>query len=180
MLAFVHIEVTQGHLDEVGDALAAVPEIIEAFSITGGGDLLDPGRGPRQRPPGGRDPGADQPAGRGPHPHRGGAARTGPAPAAAAGRVDRAGGTEVTARGADLAARGTFAVMKAIAGPAGRAVFGERVAGLRERGKAVNAAAAFGIDAAIDPAGSRDWILATMNGRCPVPRPGHRPFIDAR
>lgn len=40
MLAFVHIEVTQGHLDEVGDALAAVPEIIEAFSITGGGDLL--------------------------------------------------------------------------------------------------------------------------------------------
>ena len=40
MLAFVHIEVTQGHLDEVGGALAAVPEIIEAFSITGGGDLL--------------------------------------------------------------------------------------------------------------------------------------------
>ncbi|WP_143677492.1 Lrp/AsnC ligand binding domain-containing protein, partial [Streptomyces scabiei] len=32
--------VTQGHLDDVGDALAAVPEIIEAFSITGGGDLL--------------------------------------------------------------------------------------------------------------------------------------------
>ncbi|MCX5555681.1 Lrp/AsnC family transcriptional regulator [Streptomyces sp. NBC_00038] len=40
VLAFVHIEVTQGHLDDVGDALAAVPEIIEAFSITGGGDLL--------------------------------------------------------------------------------------------------------------------------------------------
>ncbi|MFD7975108.1 Lrp/AsnC family transcriptional regulator [Streptomyces sp. NPDC059071] len=40
VLAFVHIEVTQGHLDEVGDALAAVPEIVEAFSITGGGDLL--------------------------------------------------------------------------------------------------------------------------------------------
>lgn len=40
MLAFVHIEVTQGHLDEVSEALAAVPEIIEAFSITGGGDLL--------------------------------------------------------------------------------------------------------------------------------------------
>lgn len=31
---------TQGHLDEVGDALAGVPEIVEAFSITGGGDLL--------------------------------------------------------------------------------------------------------------------------------------------
>ncbi|MET9950055.1 Lrp/AsnC family transcriptional regulator [Streptomyces sp. NPDC006339] len=40
VLAFVHIEVTQGHLDEVGDALASVPEIVEAFSITGGGDLL--------------------------------------------------------------------------------------------------------------------------------------------
>ncbi|MEU8827813.1 Lrp/AsnC family transcriptional regulator [Streptomyces sp. NPDC048636] len=40
VLAFVHIEVTQGHLDEVGDAVAALPEIIEAFSITGGGDLI--------------------------------------------------------------------------------------------------------------------------------------------
>lgn len=35
VLAFVRIEVTQGHLDSVGDALAAVPEIIEAYSITG-------------------------------------------------------------------------------------------------------------------------------------------------
>ncbi|MEU8354176.1 winged helix-turn-helix transcriptional regulator, partial [Streptomyces sp. NPDC048845] len=40
VLAFVHIEVTQGHLVDVGDALAEVPEIIEAFSVTGGGDLL--------------------------------------------------------------------------------------------------------------------------------------------
>lgn len=40
VLAFVHVEVTQGRLDGVGDALAAVPEIVEAFSITGGGDLL--------------------------------------------------------------------------------------------------------------------------------------------
>ncbi|MDX2643048.1 Lrp/AsnC family transcriptional regulator [Streptomyces sp. NBC_00510] len=40
VLAFVHLEVTQGHLDATGAALAAVPEIIEAFSITGGGDLL--------------------------------------------------------------------------------------------------------------------------------------------
>ncbi len=40
VLAFVHVEVTQGHLDDVGDALAAVPEIVEAFSITGAGDLL--------------------------------------------------------------------------------------------------------------------------------------------
>ncbi|MFJ6698928.1 Lrp/AsnC family transcriptional regulator [Streptomyces sp. NPDC091272] len=40
VLAFVHVEVTQGHLDDVGDALAGVPEIVEAFSITGGGDLM--------------------------------------------------------------------------------------------------------------------------------------------
>jgi DNA-binding Lrp family transcriptional regulator len=40
VLAFVRIEVTQGHLDDVGGALGAVPEIIEAYSITGGGDLL--------------------------------------------------------------------------------------------------------------------------------------------
>ncbi|MEU8781047.1 Lrp/AsnC family transcriptional regulator [Streptomyces sp. NPDC048637] len=40
ILAFVHIEVTQGHLEEVADALAEVPQIIEAFSTTGGGDLL--------------------------------------------------------------------------------------------------------------------------------------------
>jgi len=40
VLAFVRVEVTQGHLDEVGQALSAVPEIIEAYSITGGGDLL--------------------------------------------------------------------------------------------------------------------------------------------
>ncbi|MCD9141250.1 Lrp/AsnC family transcriptional regulator [Streptomyces albireticuli] len=40
VLAFVHIEVTQGHLDPVATSLAEVPEIIEAFSITGGGDMM--------------------------------------------------------------------------------------------------------------------------------------------
>jgi DNA-binding Lrp family transcriptional regulator len=40
VLAFVHVEVAQGRLDEVGDALTAVPEIVEAHSVTGGGDLL--------------------------------------------------------------------------------------------------------------------------------------------
>ncbi|SDO23792.1 Lrp/AsnC family transcriptional regulator [Actinacidiphila guanduensis] len=40
VLAFVRIEVTQGRLDHVGEALAEVPEVVEAFSITGGGDLL--------------------------------------------------------------------------------------------------------------------------------------------
>ena len=40
VLAFVHIEVTQGRLNDVSDKLAGVPEIIEAYSTTGGGDLL--------------------------------------------------------------------------------------------------------------------------------------------
>ncbi|WP_405641334.1 carboxyl transferase domain-containing protein [Streptomyces sp. NBC_00019] len=55
--------------------------------------------------------------------------------------------------------------------------FEARVAELYERGKAVNTAAALEIDAVIDPAGSRDWILAALQ-RCPVPQPGHRPFVD--
>ncbi|MFC5721550.1 Lrp/AsnC family transcriptional regulator [Streptomyces gamaensis] len=40
VLAFVHIEVRQGQLEPVAQALADVPEIIEAFSMTGGGDVL--------------------------------------------------------------------------------------------------------------------------------------------
>ncbi|GAA3775956.1 carboxyl transferase domain-containing protein [Streptomyces coacervatus] len=68
--------------------------------------------------------------------------------------------------------------LAAIADPAERArVFEERVAELYERGKAVNAAAALEIDAVIDPAGSRTWILAALE-RCPVPEAGHRPFVD--
>ncbi|CAM5709040.1 hypothetical protein SVIOM342S_10032 [Streptomyces violaceorubidus] len=73
VLAFVHIEVTQGRLDEVGEALAAVPEIVEAFSITRRRSPADPRRGPR-RAPGGRGAEADQPARRGAHPQRGGVA----------------------------------------------------------------------------------------------------------
>ncbi|MFI7400690.1 carboxyl transferase domain-containing protein [Streptomyces sp. NPDC049541] len=68
--------------------------------------------------------------------------------------------------------------LAAIADPAERTrVFEERVAELYERGKAVNAAAALEIDAVIDPAGSRAWILAALE-RCPVPEAGHRPFVD--
>ncbi|MGW2835497.1 carboxyl transferase domain-containing protein [Streptomyces sp. NPDC001286] len=68
--------------------------------------------------------------------------------------------------------------LAAIADPAERArAFEERVAELYERGKAVNAAAALEIDAVIDPAWSREWILAAVDG-CPVPQPGHRPFVD--
>ena len=89
VLAFVHIEVTQGHLDEVGDALAAVPEIIEAFSITGGGDLLTRVAARDNAPPGGRHPAAHQPPRGGADPYRGGAAGAGGAPGAAAGGLGR-------------------------------------------------------------------------------------------
>ncbi|TQJ86367.1 acetyl-CoA carboxylase carboxyltransferase component [Streptomyces sp. SLBN-31] len=68
--------------------------------------------------------------------------------------------------------------LAAIADPAERTrAFEERVAELYERGKAVNAAAALEIDAVIDPAGSREWVLAALDGH-PVPEPGHRPFVD--
>lgn len=40
MLAFVHIDLTQGHLDSVVDELAAIPEVIEAYTVTGEGDLV--------------------------------------------------------------------------------------------------------------------------------------------
>lgn len=46
-------------------------------------------------------------------------------------------------------------------------VFQERVAELYEHGKAVNAAAALEIDAVIDPADSRAWILAAPDGWAP-------------
>lgn len=68
--------------------------------------------------------------------------------------------------------------LESIADPAERArAFEERVAELYERGKAVNAAAALEIDAVVDPAGSREWILVALAGH-PVPEPGHRPFVD--
>ncbi|WP_246212827.1 acetyl-CoA carboxylase family protein [Streptomyces abyssomicinicus] len=55
--------------------------------------------------------------------------------------------------------------LEAIADPAERArAFEARVAELHEQGKAVNAAAALEIDAVIDPADSRSWILSALDG----------------
>ena len=69
--------------------------------------------------------------------------------------------------------------LESIADPAERArAFEARVAELYEHGKAVNAAAALEIDAVIDPAGSRAWILAALE-RCPAPQPRHRSYVDA-
>jgi DNA-binding Lrp family transcriptional regulator len=39
VLAFVGLEITQGWLDEVGDHLRAIPEVLEIHSVTGSGDL---------------------------------------------------------------------------------------------------------------------------------------------
>jgi acetyl-CoA carboxylase carboxyltransferase component len=55
--------------------------------------------------------------------------------------------------------------LAAIEDPDERArVFEARVAELYEQGRAVNAAAALEIDAVIDPARSREWILAALEG----------------
>ena len=40
MLAFVHLDLTQGYLDSVVEDLTAVPEVVEAYTVTGDGDLL--------------------------------------------------------------------------------------------------------------------------------------------
>ncbi|MEU4494157.1 carboxyl transferase domain-containing protein [Streptomyces sp. NPDC023998] len=57
--------------------------------------------------------------------------------------------------------------------------FEARVAELYEHGKAVNAAAALEIDAVIDPADSRRWILAALDGwSTPEEGTTRRPYVD--
>jgi acetyl-CoA carboxylase carboxyltransferase component len=60
------------------------------------------------------------------------------------------------------------------------AVFTERVEKAYERAKAINSAEFYGIEDVIDPATSRDWIVAGLNG-IPEPEPRtkkKRPYID--
>ncbi|MET8244174.1 carboxyl transferase domain-containing protein [Streptomyces sp. NPDC005202] len=67
--------------------------------------------------------------------------------------------------------------LEAIEDPEERArAFEARVAELYEHGKAVNTAAALEIDAVIDPAESRAWILAALDGCAQLPE--RRPFVD--
>jgi DNA-binding Lrp family transcriptional regulator len=40
VLAFVTLEITQGALDRVREDLAAIPGVLEAYAITGAGDVL--------------------------------------------------------------------------------------------------------------------------------------------
>ncbi|WP_406732887.1 carboxyl transferase domain-containing protein [Streptomyces sp. NBC_01794] len=60
-----------------------------------------------------------------------------------------------------------------------RRAFDARVAELYEHGKAVNAAAALEIDAVIDPADSRRWILAALDAWSPESDgAARRPYVD--
>lgn len=40
MLAFVQLDLTQGYLDSVIEELTAIPEVVEAYTVTGDGDVL--------------------------------------------------------------------------------------------------------------------------------------------
>jgi DNA-binding Lrp family transcriptional regulator len=40
MLAFVHLDLSQGYLDSVVEDLTAIPEVVEAYTVTGDGDVL--------------------------------------------------------------------------------------------------------------------------------------------
>ena len=77
-----------------------------------------------------------------------------------------------------LAYRSDFAAIEDA--EARRAKFDEMVAEAYDRAKAVNAASFFGVDDVIDPATSRDWIVAGLNSLPPTPeREGKkRPNID--
>ena len=77
-----------------------------------------------------------------------------------------------------LAYRSDFAAMKDA--EERRVKFDEMVAEAYDRAKAVNAASFFGVDDVIDPATSRDWIVAGLKSLPPTrPRDGKkRPNID--
>ncbi|MCY4199757.1 MAG: carbamoyl-phosphate synthase large subunit [Gammaproteobacteria bacterium] len=77
-----------------------------------------------------------------------------------------------------LAYRSDFAAIEDA--EARRAKFDEMVAEAYDRAKAVNAASFFGVDDVIDPATSRDWIVAGLNSLPPTPeRHGKkRPNVD--
>ena len=72
--------------------------------------------------------------------------------------------------------------LEAVADPAERrALYDRLVAEAYERGKALNTASIFEIDQVIDPADTRDWIVAGLRAMpAPAPRTGKkRPFVDA-
>jgi acetyl-CoA carboxylase carboxyltransferase component len=63
--------------------------------------------------------------------------------------------------------------------PAARAALFDKLVGSRyERGKAINVAASLEIDAVIDPADTRRWILQGLRSCLPRHAPPRR-FVDA-
>lgn len=71
--------------------------------------------------------------------------------------------------------------LEAVADPAERqALYDDMVAQMYERGKALNTASMFEIDAVIDPAETRDWIVTALEtAPPPAPRAGKkRPWVD--
>ncbi|MGD9862318.1 MAG: carboxyl transferase domain-containing protein [Pseudodonghicola sp.] len=72
--------------------------------------------------------------------------------------------------------------LEAVADPEERkALYDSMVARMYERGKAISTASMFEIDAVIDPAETRDWILTALESApVPAPRAGKkRPWVDA-
>ena len=62
-------------------------------------------------------------------------------------------------------------------GPDRRALFEQLVGQMYEKGKGISVAQAFELDAVIDPAETRRWLLAGLRSPAAVERP-LRPFVD--
>jgi len=69
--------------------------------------------------------------------------------------------------------------LNAIEDPVEReALFNKMLNQMYERGKAVNMASYLEIDAVIDPADTRRWILKGLMSVPPRMKPSHRPYVD--
>jgi len=64
-------------------------------------------------------------------------------------------------------------------GPQRRALYEQLVARMYERGHAMNVAANVEIDAVIDPADTRNWLLSGLRAFAKNPLPARRSFVDA-
>jgi acetyl-CoA carboxylase carboxyltransferase component len=69
--------------------------------------------------------------------------------------------------------------LNAIEDPAEReALYNKLLNQMYERGKAINMASYLEIDAVIDPADTRRWILKGLMSAPPRTKPSQRPFVD--
>ena len=65
------------------------------------------------------------------------------------------------------------------AGPQRDALYQQLVAQMYERGHAINAAAALEIDAVIDPAATRQWLVSGLDAGAANPERPVRSYVDA-